>query len=71
MELLTKDQLKWYGNAKICCICKEKFENKYEKDKKLEIIVIAQGNIEMMRIVCVIWYIVYLKIPTVFHNGSK
>ena len=28
MKLLTKEQGKSYENAKICYICKEKFENK-------------------------------------------
>ena len=34
MKLLTKEQQESYENAKICYICKEKFENKYVKDKK-------------------------------------
>ena len=34
MKLLTKKQQESYENEKICCICKEKFENKYVKDKK-------------------------------------
>ena len=34
MKLLTKELQKSYENAKICYICKEKFENKYLKDKK-------------------------------------
>ena len=34
MKLLTKEQQESYENAKICYICKEKFENKYLKDKK-------------------------------------
>ena len=34
MKLLTKEQQESYENAKICDICKEKFENKYFKDKK-------------------------------------
>ena len=33
MKLLTKEQQKSYENPKICCICKEKFEVKYLKDK--------------------------------------
>ena len=33
MKLLTKKQQESYENAKICCICKEKFENKYVKNK--------------------------------------
>ena len=34
MKLSTKEQQELYENAKICYICKEKFENKYLKDKK-------------------------------------
>ena len=33
MKLLTKEQQESYENAKNCCICKEKFENRYLKDK--------------------------------------
>ena len=53
MKLLTKEQQKSNENAKIYCICKEKFENKYLKNKKnvkLWIIVITQGNIEVLPI---------------------
>ena len=35
MKLLTKEQNKSYENTKICYISKEKFENKYVKDKKI------------------------------------
>ena len=34
MKLLTKEQQKSYENSKLCHISKEKFENKYLKDKK-------------------------------------
>ena len=34
MNSLTKEQQESYENSKICYICKEKFENKYLKDKK-------------------------------------
>ena len=34
MKLSTKEQQELYENTKICYICKEKFENKYLKDKK-------------------------------------
>ena len=57
MKLLTKEQQESYANTKICYICKKKFENKYVKDKnivKLEIIVIIQRNIEVLRIAYVI-----------------
>ena len=35
MNLLTKEQQESYENAKICYICKEKFENKYVKIKTM------------------------------------
>ena len=35
MKLLTKEQQKLYQNAKICYICKEKFKDKYAKEKIL------------------------------------
>ena len=53
MKLLAKEQQESYENAKICYICKEKFEKKYLKDKnivKLEIIIIIQENIEVLHI---------------------
>ena len=34
MKLLRKEQQKSYENAKVCYICKEKFEYKYLKNKK-------------------------------------
>ena len=33
-KLLTKEQQESYENAKICYICKEKFKNKYLKDRE-------------------------------------
>ena len=33
IKLLTKEHQESYENAKICYICKEKFENKYLKDR--------------------------------------
>ena len=57
MKSLAKDQQKLYENAKICYICKEKFENKYLKDKKYRKIrdhIIIQGNMEVLRIAYVI-----------------
>ena len=58
MKLLTKELQESYENAKICYICKGKFESKKKKDKKiivkLEIIDIIQGNIEVLCIAYVI-----------------
>ena len=61
IKLLTKEQQKSYENAKIIYICKETFDNKYLKDKnivKLEIIVIIQESIGVLRITNVISNIV-------------
>ena len=56
--LNKKKQHESYQNAKICYICKEKFENKNKKNNKnmvkLYIIVIIQGNIEVLHIAYVI-----------------
>ena len=58
MKLLTKELQESYENAKICYICKGKFESKKKKDKKiivkLEISDIIQGNIEVLCIAYVI-----------------
>ena len=53
MKLLTNEQQKSYENVKMCYICKEKFEDKYAKDKKnakLTSIVIIQVNIQVLYI---------------------
>ena len=34
MKLLTNEQQKSFQNSKVCCIYKEKLENKYVEDKK-------------------------------------
>ena len=38
MKLFTNELQKSYENAKICYICKEKFNNKHAKDKKYRIV---------------------------------
>ena len=35
MKILIKERKDSYENAKICYICKEKFENKYLRVKKI------------------------------------
>ena len=54
LKRLTKEQQESYENAKIYYICKDIFEKKTFEDKKnivsLEIIVIIQGNIEVLYI---------------------
>ena len=57
MKLLTKEHQESYENPKVCYICEETSEYKYLKDEryhKLEIIVIVQGNIEVLHIAYVI-----------------
>ena len=57
IKLLAKKKQESYENTKICYICKDKFGNKYLKDKKyckVEIIVIIQENTEVLRIAYVI-----------------
>ena len=69
MKLLTNEQQESYKNAKICCICKEKFENRYLKHKrhrKIRDHCYYAGKYRGAT------NIVYLKkIPAVFHHGSN
>ena len=50
MKSLTKEQQESYENAKICYICKEKFENKYLKDKKYRKIIDPSHNTRDFRV---------------------
>ena len=52
----------------------KKFENKYLKDtkyRKVKIIVILQGNIEVLHTTYKFKYSVPKKIPAVFYNGCN
>ena len=75
MKLLTKEQQESYENAKICYICKEKFENKYLKDKKYRKVrdhCHYTGEYRgAAHSICNLKYSVPKKIPIVFHNGSN
>ena len=75
MKLLTKEQQESYENAKICYICKEKFENKYVKDKKYCKVrdhCHYTGEYRgAAHSICNLKYSVPKKIPIVFHNGSN
>ena len=75
MKLLTKKQQESYENAKICYICKEKFQNKCLKDKKY-------GKVRdhchyageyrgAAQSISNLTYSVPKNIPMVFHNGSN
>ena len=75
MKLLAKEQQQSYENAKIWYICKEKFENKYLKDKKFRKVrhhCYYTGEYRgAAHIICNLKYGVPKKIPTVFQNGSN
>ena len=75
MKLLIKEQQDSYKNAKICYICKEKFENKYLKDKKYCKVRDHCHYTGKYRGAthnkCNLKYSVPKKIPIAFHNGSN
>ena len=75
MKLLTKEQQESYENAKICYICKEKFENKYLKDKKYpKVRDHCQYTAEYRSVAhstCNLKYSAPKRIPIVFHNGCN
>ena len=75
MKLLTKEQQESYKNAKIYYICKEKFENKYVKDKKhCKVRDHCHYTGEHRSAVHNIYNLKYTlskEIHTVFHNGSN
>ena len=60
-----------YQNAKICYICKEKFENKYLKDKKYRKVNDHCHYAGEYRGAAHLKYSVPKKIPIVFHNRSN
>ena len=75
MRLLTIEQQESYENAKICYICKEKFENKHLKDKKYRKVwhhchytLKYRGSSHS---ICKLKYSVPKKTPMVFDNGSN
>ena len=75
LKLLNKEQQKSYENAKICYICKEKFQNKYVKDKKYRkvrdhCLHIGEYRVAAHRI-CNLKYSIPKRIPIAFHNGSN
>ena len=75
MKLLTKEHKQLYENAKICYICKEKFQNKYLKDKKYCKVrhhCYYTGEYRgAVHNICNLKYSVLINIPIVFHNGSN
>ena len=75
MKLLTKEQKESYQNAKICCIYKEKLENKYLNDKKYHKVRDRCHYTGEYRgaahTICNLKYSIPKKILIVFHNGSN
>ena len=75
MKLLTKEHQESYENAKICYICKEKFENKNLKDKKYQKLRdhchYTGEHRGAAHSICNLKYSVPKKIQIVFHNGSN
>ena len=75
MKLLTKEQQESYKNAKICHVCKEKFEKKYLEDKKYHKFTDHSHYTGEYRgaahSICSLKYNVPEKIPKAFHNRSN
>ena len=76
MKLLTKEQHESYKNAKICYICKKKFENKCLKDneycKVRDHYHHYTGEYRgAEHSICNSKYSVPRKNPIVFYNGSN
>ena len=75
MKLLTKELQESYENAEICYICKEKFENKYLKDKKYRKVRdhchYTGEDRGGAHSICNLKYNAPKKIPIVFHNESN
>ena len=69
-KLLTKGQQKSHENAKICYICKEKFENEIVKNKKGYCHHTGENRCAGHSI-CNLKCSVPKTIYTAFHNGSK
>ena len=75
MMLLTTEQQESYENAKLCYFCREKFQNKYAKDKKYCKVRDdchytgeyrdAAHNVYSLK------YSITIKVPIFFHNGSN
>ena len=75
MKLLKKELKESYENAKLCYICKEKFENKYLKNKNYckvrDHCHYTQEYRGAVHSICDFKYRVTKNIPRVFYNGSN
>ena len=74
MKILTKEEQKPYENAKICYICKQKFETRYLKyEKYRKVRDHCHYTIEFRgaaHSICNFKYTAPKKFPTVLYNGS-
>ena len=75
MKLFSKEQQELYENSKICYNWKEKFENKYLKEKKYRRVrdhCHYTGEYRgAVHSICNLKYSVSKKFPIVFHKGSN
>ena len=75
MKLLTNEQRKLYGNAKICCIFTSKFEDKLAKDRKYckvrDHFHYTREYRGAVHGICNLKYSVPKEIPIFFLNGSN
>ena len=73
MKLLTNKQQKSNENAKICYICKEKFEDNHAKDKKYRKVRdhchYTGEYIGAAHSICNLKFSVPKEIDIIFHNG--
>ena len=74
-SLATNEQQKLNENAKIYCVCKEKFKDKHPRDKKYrkdrDYCHYADGYRGAAHSICSLKYSVPKEILIVFHNGSN
>ena len=75
MKLLTNKQQKSNENAKICYVCKEKFEDSHAKDKKYHKVRdhchYTGEYIGAAHSICNLKFSVPKEIHLIFHNGSN
>ena len=74
IRLLTKERQESYENVKICYICKDKFENKYLKDKKYRKVrdhCHYTWEYRGVHSICNLKCSVPKKIPILSYNGSN
>ena len=74
MKLLTNEQQESFENANICCVCKEKYEDKQAKDKKYKVRDHSHFKGEYRgaaHSICNLQYSVPKEICIVFHNESS